>query len=122
LLLALIISIGMFLLASMSSWRHSEVLGYALILVGSTIGIAIARSMDRNSLGASILGGAAGCAVLVGATAFLQPLLIHPEPGTAYKFGGGLGSAIGGLVLGVVFGGLSGSVVGLVAGLLRKVL
>src|SRR5579863_3092370 len=83
--LALIASIGTFLLASMSSWRHSEFLGYAIILVGSVLGIAIARSMGMKTLTASILGGAAGCAIVLGVTFFLQPLLIPPEPGTVYK-------------------------------------
>ena len=103
------------------SRRNSDLLGVAVVLAGSILGIAIARSIGCKSLFASILGGAAGCAIEVGVSMFLQVLLIPPEPGTVYKFGGGIGSAIAGLLGGLFLGGFSGSIVGLIAGLARKI-
>jgi hypothetical protein len=122
LLLALVASIWLSLAAtSVASWRHSDLFGCAVILVGSILGIAIARSMSCKSLFASVVGGASGCAIVVGLSLFLQPLLIASEPGTSYKFGNGIGAAVVGLLLGLFLGGLCGSVVGLIAGLLRKI-
>jgi hypothetical protein len=107
--------------AGLSVWRHSAILGVPFILASSILGVAIARSMGHRTVSASTLGGAAGCAVLVGVTFFFEIWLIPPEPGTVYKFGGGVESAIAGLLGGLFIGGLWGSIVGLVAGLFRKI-
>lgn len=119
---AIVACIGLSLAATpMVSHSGSDVWAYALILISSTVGIAIARSAGCRSVGSSIIGGGAGCAIVLGVLFFLMPLLIPPEPGTVYKWGGGMGSAIPGFVLGLILGGFSGGIVGLVVGLIRRI-
>jgi hypothetical protein len=122
LFLTLIGSIGLSLAAKrVVGQQNTELLGYAVILVGSILGIAIVRSMTRKGLLASIIGGASGCATLVGFSIFIEVLFISPEPGTRYKFGDGIDAAMIGLLLGLFLGGIWGAVAGLIAGLLRKI-
>lgn len=89
-------------------------LDFSAILSWSILGITVMWSTGRRNVFASILGGAAGCAVVYGACMFFGAFLIPQKPGAEY-------GPIAGMLWGSLGGGIYGSVVGLVAGLGRVI-
>lgn len=119
LLLILVGTMGLYVVGGRLIGQRKMFLGTILevsvILIGSILGITVMRSTGRRSVSASIVGGAAGCAVTFGGCLFFAAALIPPEPGMAVT------DPFAGMLCGTLSGGFCGSVVGLFAGLGRAI-